>query len=114
MSDLPPDLRGLCVHAPGLTYKGYRLVCALKEHSSEHPHLCFVPPNEPSAMECVFWTSDGRLLQPVKYGSKKKPGQVSSAGGFTGDSCDSCSSTHMIRNGSCLLCTECGSTTGCS
>ncbi|MGE5510339.1 MAG: hypothetical protein ACM31O_03695 [Bacteroidota bacterium] len=34
--------------------------------------------------------------------------------GFTGDSCDSCGSLQMVRNGTCLKCNDCGATTGCS
>jgi ribonucleoside-diphosphate reductase alpha chain len=34
--------------------------------------------------------------------------------GFTGDICDECGSSQMVRNGTCLKCNECGSTTGCS
>jgi len=34
--------------------------------------------------------------------------------GYSGDMCDVCGSAKMIRNGSCLLCQDCGSTTGCS
>ncbi len=34
--------------------------------------------------------------------------------GYTGDVCINCGSTRMVKNGSCLLCQECGSTTGCS
>ncbi len=34
--------------------------------------------------------------------------------GFTGDACDQCGSLRMRRNGSCLLCVDCGSTSGCS
>jgi len=36
------------------------------------------------------------------------------AQGFTGDPCSNCQSLHMVRNGSCLKCMDCGSTTGCS
>lgn len=31
-----------------------------------------------------------------------------------GSTCSSCSSTRMVRNGTCMVCLECGSTTGCS
>jgi len=31
-----------------------------------------------------------------------------------GDVCPSCKSTKMVKNGTCKVCTECGSTTGCS
>ena len=34
--------------------------------------------------------------------------------GFTGDICDDCGSSQMVRNGTCLKCNACGSTTGCS
>lgn len=34
--------------------------------------------------------------------------------GYTGDLCPICGSSRMRRNGSCLLCEECGGTTGCS
>ncbi len=34
--------------------------------------------------------------------------------GYTGDSCIECGSFQMVRNGSCLKCNSCGSTTGCS
>lgn len=36
------------------------------------------------------------------------------AGGFTGDACDVCLAFAMRRSGTCLTCTVCGSTTGCS
>ena len=31
-----------------------------------------------------------------------------------GDVCSTCKSTKMVKNGSCKVCTECGTTTGCS
>ncbi|MBU1100495.1 MAG: vitamin B12-dependent ribonucleotide reductase [Bacteroidetes bacterium] len=34
--------------------------------------------------------------------------------GFTGDICPDCQSMTMVRNGTCLKCTTCGATTGCS
>ncbi len=34
--------------------------------------------------------------------------------GYTGDQCGSCSSMRVIRNGSCTVCQDCGTTTGCS
>lgn len=36
------------------------------------------------------------------------------AHGFEGDACDQCGAMMMVRNGSCLKCTACGTTTGCS
>ena len=34
--------------------------------------------------------------------------------GYTGDVCPECQSMTMVRNGTCLKCTTCGATTGCS
>jgi len=34
--------------------------------------------------------------------------------GYTGDICQSCGSVTMVRNGTCLKCTTCGDTSGCS
>ena len=34
--------------------------------------------------------------------------------GYTGDECQECGSFAMVRNGTCLKCENCGSTTGCS
>jgi ribonucleoside-diphosphate reductase alpha chain len=34
--------------------------------------------------------------------------------GFTGDMCTSCGSMNVKKNGSCLVCTDCGTTSGCS
>ncbi|MBL8668105.1 MAG: hypothetical protein JNM48_11645, partial [Rhodospirillales bacterium] len=34
--------------------------------------------------------------------------------GYEGDSCDDCGNFTLVRNGTCLKCVTCGSTTGCS
>ena len=34
--------------------------------------------------------------------------------GYTGDACVECGSMTMVRNGTCLKCITCGSTSGCS
>lgn len=34
--------------------------------------------------------------------------------GFEGDPCTTCGALQVVRNGSCLLCRACGTTTGCS
>ncbi len=40
--------------------------------------------------------------------------EVARTMGFEGDACDECGAMRMVRNGSCLKCTACGTTTGCS
>jgi ribonucleoside-diphosphate reductase alpha chain len=34
--------------------------------------------------------------------------------GYEGDACPECGNFTMVRNGTCLKCTTCGGTTGCS
>jgi ribonucleoside-diphosphate reductase alpha chain len=36
------------------------------------------------------------------------------ARGYEGDSCVECGAMTMVRNGACLKCVSCGSTSGCS
>jgi ribonucleoside-diphosphate reductase alpha chain len=36
------------------------------------------------------------------------------AQGYEGDSCPECGAMTMVRNGTCLKCMSCGSTSGCS
>ena len=46
--------------------------------------------------------------------SDAKARQAAKERGFPGDICDDCGGSQMVRNGTCLKCNECGSTTGCS
>jgi ribonucleoside-diphosphate reductase alpha chain len=34
--------------------------------------------------------------------------------GYVGESCSECQNFTLVRNGTCLKCDTCGSTTGCS
>ena len=34
--------------------------------------------------------------------------------GYTGESCSSCGSVRVRRNGTCIVCEDCGTTSGCS
>lgn len=57
--------------------------------------------------------------QPVAHtpgpaGMVKMSRADSRASGFTGDECLSCGMMMMVRNGTCLKCSACGTTTGCS
>ena len=55
--------------------------------------------------------------EPVEQTVVLSRAQAASAwtkAGYTGDVCKNCSGCRMVRNGSCLLCIECGQTSGCS
>jgi ribonucleoside-diphosphate reductase alpha chain len=61
-------------------------------------------------------------IKPTNYGeeskldAKKTYTNVKTAEGerVYGVTCQTCSSTRMIKNGTCMVCVDCGSTTGCS
>ncbi len=69
-----------------------------------------------SARETVASSSSPVAGVTRKSAMQSKTGQMSRARemGFTGDMCPDCGSMTMVRNGTCLKCTTCGSTTGCS
>ncbi len=45
---------------------------------------------------------------------KAKLAEIARIQGFEGDACAECGSFTMVRNGTCLKCARCGSTSGCS
>tara|TARA_B100001564_G_scaffold313699_1_gene287364 strand:+ start:1 stop:1731 length:1731 start_codon:yes stop_codon:yes gene_type:complete len=51
---------------------------------------------------------------PTVESSEERTYRLAREAGFTGDICDDCGSSKMVRNGTCLKCNDCGSTTGCS
>ena len=52
------------------------------------------------------------LGNPVMYGSSLV--EEAKTKGYEGEACTSCSQFTLVRNGSCLKCTTCGETSGCS
>lgn len=51
-----------------------------------------------------------RALPPATNGG----GAVARVQGYEGSPCEQCGAMKVVRNGACLLCRECGATTGCS
>lgn len=51
---------------------------------------------------------------PTDLGAARMTYSQSRQMGFEGDACPECGAMMMVRNGSCLKCQSCGSTTGCS
>jgi ribonucleoside-diphosphate reductase alpha chain len=56
---------------------------------------------------------------PLRTGKTTKSARVQAvldarAQGYEGDSCNECGAMTMVRNGACLKCVSCGSTSGCS
>jgi len=71
-------------------------------------------------------TADSDKKEPVSAVAKSVSDSTKSSGktdsaysrakqlGYTGDACSDCGSMTMVRNGTCLKCITCGSTSGCS
>lgn len=51
---------------------------------------------------------------PAESRSGRDLHHFSHSEGYTGDVCSVCQGSRMRHNGSCLVCDDCGSTTGCS
>lgn len=76
------------------------------------PERCDRPlgqPNPPSELDATPAPPD----DPAPF-APAGAAAVARAQGFTGDICRECGKPTMRRNGTCLVCAECGATTGCS
>ena len=62
----------------------------------------------------VQMTLDAAVAPIQERDAEARARQAARERGFTGDLCDDCGSSQMVRNGTCLKCNACGSTTGCS
>jgi ribonucleoside-diphosphate reductase alpha chain len=61
--------------------------------------------------------NDDRKLQAEEQRGEerlRREKEKARGSGYTGDLCQTCGNFTMRRNGSCLVCATCGSTTGCS
>ena len=72
---------------------------ALKQDSQTAPELA-VAPTEEAVAEPVADVNTQRAQARMK--------------GYEGESCPECANFTLVRNGTCLKCDTCGSTTGCS
>ena len=76
------------------------------------------PPSRPAASptkpvaEVAAVTSGG--LMTVSSGPSANASDVARMKGYSGDACSECGHMTLVRNGTCLKCITCGSTTGCS
>jgi ribonucleoside-diphosphate reductase alpha chain len=63
-----------------------------------------------TALETLNW-SDAR--SHAKYAAAEKRAEAR-AKGYEGEACGECGNFTLVRNGTCMKCDTCGSTTGCS
>jgi len=82
---------------------GDRILAAWNDGTLVEPPTTAVPLVEPPP-----------TLLTGEHGAPKMGKKEAKLSGYTGDDCTACGSIRVKRNGSCLVCEECGQTTGCS
>lgn len=63
-------------------------------------------------LEALQWSKSGSAAQAVP--SKAERRAEAKAKGYEGEMCGECGNFTLVRNGTCMKCDTCGSTTGCS
>ncbi|WAJ31218.1 vitamin B12-dependent ribonucleotide reductase [Antarcticirhabdus aurantiaca] len=74
------------------------------------------PSTETSPAQALFETTGAEsdaAAKPKAASASERRAQAMMKG-YTGDSCTECGNYSMVRNGTCLKCDTCGSTSGCS
>jgi ribonucleoside-diphosphate reductase alpha chain len=66
---------------------------------------------EPAAAPAV---SPSLTVKSTAGMTRAEAAEMSRRAGYTGDGCASCSSMRVRRNGTCVVCEDCGTTSGCS
>jgi ribonucleoside-diphosphate reductase alpha chain len=63
-------------------------------------------------LEALQWSKAGAAAQAAP--SKAERRMEAKAKGYEGEMCGECLNFTLVRNGTCMKCDTCGSTTGCS
>jgi len=63
-------------------------------------------------LEALQWSKTGAAAQAAP--SKAERRAEAKAKGYEGEMCGECGHFSLVRNGTCMKCDTCGSTTGCS
>jgi ribonucleoside-diphosphate reductase alpha chain len=63
-------------------------------------------------LEAMKWSKPGAAQQAAP--SKAERRAEAKAKGYEGEMCGECGNFTLVRNGTCMKCDTCGSTTGCS
>jgi len=66
------------------------------------------PPSPATALEHLPWTQTDARAHAAERRAEAK------AKGYEGEACGECGNFTLVRNGTCMKCDTCGSTTGCS
>ena len=115
-SDLTPDTIG---------ERSDYLVSKTEQENSLVVEASVVDENETKALhdasyaDAQFEKANGTTGNVISYSSasvQRKSDKMAQAKlqGYAGDACGECGNFTMVRNGTCLKCVTCGSTSGCS
>ena len=63
-------------------------------------------------LEALQWSKAGAAREQTQ--SKAERRAEAKAKGYEGEMCSECGNFTLVRNGTCMKCDTCGSTTGCS
>ncbi len=63
-------------------------------------------------LEAQNWSKSGSAA--AAHPSKAERREEAKAKGYEGEMCGECGNFTLVRNGTCMKCDTCGSTTGCS
>ena len=69
---------------------------------------------EPDYEENTRTSIDQGEVAPAVTPSKGQQRAMARLQGYEGESCPECHNFTLVRNGTCMKCDSCGSTTGCS
>ena len=70
--------------------------------------------NTALAMTAELEASTALTELPMAVDSRREQIRAARIKGYEGDACGECGNFTLVRNGTCLKCDTCGSTTGCS
>ncbi|MBX9760485.1 MAG: vitamin B12-dependent ribonucleotide reductase [Beijerinckiaceae bacterium] len=66
-----------------------------------------------ASVEALNWQTAGSVAAPARDAMADKRAEARMKG-YVGEACPECQNFTLVRNGTCLKCDTCGSTTGCS
>jgi ribonucleoside-diphosphate reductase alpha chain len=65
-------------------------------------------------LEALQWSKTGAAQATQPTVTKAERRAEAKAKGYEGEMCGECGNFTLVRNGTCMKCDTCGSTTGCS
>jgi hypothetical protein len=87
---------------------------AMRESASIAPQISEPPPDRGEIQQEVKPALAAAPDETFTQGERKQARGQAVSMGYTGDQCTNCNSMRMKVSGHCMVCEDCGTTTGCS